>query len=170
MSECVGVNGFVWNTTIVGVDGEVVDRFTTKNVIPAEGMAFLVRSPFGDVSPISTFYLGLFRGDYIPGGSSKASDIPGNMIECIDFEEAARPLWDRAFNGVATMDNEGSKAEFTFTQDRLIHGAFLVTDPVKGSGNGMLLSCVRYPSPKQVYAGQKATLSGGLTYISTNVI
>lgn len=167
--DCVGVNGFEWNL-VIKEGGKVVSHDTFLNKIPAAGMAFLVRSPFGDIAPITTFYLGLFQGDYIPSDSTTAADIPGNMNEFIDYEEVQRPLWDRSFDGAATMDNDDSKARFTPTQDRLIRGAFLCSEPAKGSNSGLVLSCVRFTSPKQVYAGQTAELYGGLTYISTNVI
>lgn len=169
MRNHIGVNGFEW-TFVVTENGEEVSREVSRNLIPADGMAFLVRSPFGDVAPINTFYLGLFRGDYIPTSATKATDIPGNMIEFVDYEEAQRPLWDRAFDGGATMDNEDSKSVFTATQDRLIRGAFLCSDPTKGGNSGLVLSCVRFATPKQLSPGQKGELYGGLTYISTNVI
>lgn len=170
MGEYVGVNGFVWDTEIVDADGKPVSRSREHNLIPADGLAFLVRAPFGDVAPISAFYLGLFRGNYVPTDSTKAADIPGNMIEFIDYAEAQRPTWERAFDGAASMDNLTTKASFTVTQDRTIYGAFLVSEATKGGNSGLVLSCVRFASPKPVSAGQTINLSGGLTYIPTNVI
>lgn len=170
MSDFVGVNGFVWTMDLIDIDGRVIDSVQQHNLIPAAGMAHLVRSPFGDVSPISTFYLGVFRGDYIPTESTSAADIPGNMIEIVDYSESQRPLWDRQFDGGSSMDNVDQKARITFTQDAMVRGMFLVSEPTKGGNSGLLLSCVRFATPKQVSAGQGVDLSGGLTYISTNVI
>lgn len=168
-SELVGVNGFEWNLVIREGD-RIISHDVMLNKIPSAGMAFLVRAPFGDVSPITSFYLGLFQGDYIPSDSTTAADIPGNMNEFVAYAEEQRPLWDREFDGSATMDNANNKARFTPEQDRVIRGAFLCSEPTKGGNSGLVLSCVRFPSPKQVYAGQTAELYGGLTYIGTNVI
>lgn len=169
-TDVVAMRGFVWNLDILGLDGEPILSETNHNIIPSDGLNFLIRSPFGDVMPVTKFYLGLFRGNYVPSPSTSAADIPGNMIEMVDFSETSRPEWDRAFSGTASMDNLDSKAEFTITQDRTIYGAFLVSDATKGGNNGLLLSCVRFPTPKQVTAGQIVKLSGGLTYSSTNIL
>ena len=170
MSDFVGVNGFTWDLEITNAQGEQIERESNKNLIPAQGMAFLVRSPFGDVEPVSSFYLGLFRGNYVPSAGTTAADIPSNMIEFIDYSEDARPLWERRFDDESSMDNNINKASFTVTQDRTIYGAFLVSQATKGGNSGLILSCVRFSSPKTVSAGQTINLTGGLTYISTNII
>lgn len=170
MIDSLAVKGFQWTLEIKEADGSVAHKETRFNLIPSQGMDFLVRTPFGDVSPVSTFYLGLFRGNYVPSPATSATDIPTNMNEFIDYSEAQRPLWDRTFSAPSSMDNATSKASFTITQDRTIYGAFLVSSPVKGGNSGLLLSCVRFSSPKPVSVGQVVELSGGLTYISTNVI
>lgn len=166
----IKINGFQWKLEVVNPDGTVVDSEAQHNLIPAAGLDFLIRSPFGDVSQISTFYLGLYRGNYIPSPNTTASDIPSNMNEFVDYSETNRPEWQRQLEGVATMDNLTNKAEFTVTQDRTIHGAFLVSNATKGGNSGLLLSCVRFASPKQVTAGQTVKLAGGVTYTSTNII
>ena len=61
-------------------------------------------------------------------------------------------------------------AEFNFTADATLHGSILVSDPTKGGNSGLLLSCVRFPSPRPVVAGQKGQLIAGITYVPTNVI
>lgn len=170
MKGTLGVKGFTWQLQIKDKDGHEVDEETKANLIPTVGMNFLVRSPFGDVTPESTFYLGLFRGNYIPSPGSTSADIPSGMVEFIDYSEAQRPLWDRSFTGQAGMDNSISKATFTVTQDRTIRGAFLVSKADKGGSTGLLLSVVRFATPKDVSAGQEISLSGGVIYVSTNVI
>lgn len=170
MQEDLIVKGFRWSMDIVDKDGAVVDSGTYGNIIPASGLGFLARSPFGDVAPISTFYLGLFRGNFIPTPGTTAADIPNSMVEFVDYSEITRPEWVRALSGVATFDNLASKAEFTVTQDRTIYGAFLVSDGVKGSSSGLMLSCVRFPTPKNVTAGQTVKLSGGLAYTSSSMV
>lgn len=170
MYEQAKIHGFEWSLQIVNADGSIACEETKCNIIPSDGLSFLARAPFGDVTPISTFYLGLFRGNYIPTFESSALDIPGAMNEMVDYSEPNRPEWVRSLNGIATMDNVNSKAEYTITQDRTIYGAFLVSSATKASNTGLLLSCVRFSSPKQVTAGQTVTLAGGLTYTSSKNI
>lgn len=170
MHEKAMIDGFKWTIQVSEADGNIASEETQCNIIPSDGLTFLARAPFGDATPIQTFYLGLFRGNYIPTFESSALDIPASMNEMVDYSEASRPEWERALSGVATMDNLNSKATYTITQDRTIYGAFLVSNASKGSNSGLLLSCVRFASPKQVTAGQTVTLAGGLTYSSSNNI
>lgn len=170
MSDLNMVKGFLWDVTIRDPDGEVVSHSQDFNRIPAAGLAFLIRAPFGDVSPISTFYQGLFLGDYIPSDSTSAADIPSNMQEFIDYSELERPLWERAYEAPASMDNVASKAVFTATQGRLIRGGILVSDPTKGGNNGLVLSCVRFATAKPVDPGQRIEVIAGITYVPLDSI
>lgn len=170
MKESLNLDGFIWEVTIENEDGSVASSEVVHNLIPSAGLGFLIRSPFGDVAPVSSFYLGLFRGNFIPTPLTTAADIPSNMIELVDYAETTRPKWERELSGVSAMDNLSTKAEFTITQDRTVYGAFLVSDLTKGGNSGLVLSCVRFPSPKQVTAGQVVKLSGGITYTSASIV
>lgn len=170
MKDSLKISGFEWDLQIVNPDGSIAIEEKNKNTIPSDALNFLMRTPFGDKQPISTFYLGLYRGNYIPTPNTTAADIPTAMNEFVEYSQESRPEWQRKLEGVATMNNLSEKAEFTVTQDRTIYGAFLVSSQVKGTANGLVLSCVRFSSPKQVTAGQLVRLAGGLTYTSTNVI
>lgn len=164
------VRGFCWNVEVVNPDGSVAHRHSQFNRIPDAGLEFLVKAPFGDVSPIPAFYVGLFRGNYTPSANTTAADIPSNMQEFVDYSETERPLWDRLFEAPGTMDNLSSKAEVTVTQDRTLRGGFLCSDNVKGGNTGLVLSCLAFTTPVPVTAGQTVRVIAGLTYIPTNSI
>lgn len=164
------VRGFSWLVEVFNPDGALAQKHEQFNRIPDEGLEFLVKAPFGDVSPISDFYVGLFRGNYVPSAGTKAVDIPTNMQEFVDYSEAERPLWDRLFEAPGTMDNLASKAEFTVTQDRTLRGGILVSDNTKGGNTGLVLSCLAFTTPVPVTVGQTVRAIAGLTYIPTNSI
>lgn len=165
-NENLRIKGFVWELKILDENGVVIDSEKKHNLIPNEGLDFLIEAPFGLSAPIHNFYLGLYRGNYMPNQNTKASDIPSNMIEMTDYSELARPLWDKTKQSGPSIDNLSNKAEFTITQDRTIYGAFLVSSDVKGGSGGVVLSCVRFSSPKNVTSGQTLNLSGGIMYTS----
>lgn len=164
------VLGFLWDVEVFNPDGALVSRDRQCNRIPDAGLAFLARAPFGDVSPISTFYVGLFAGDYIPSGTTSAVDIPANMQEFVDYSEVVRPLWDRGFEAPGTMDNILSKAVFTVTQNRTVRGGFLVSDSIKGGNSGLVLSCVRFATAKPLEVGQTVQVVSGITYVPVGTI
>lgn len=150
--------------------GEVVDREVKLNRIPQVGIDFLIQTPFGDVAPSANFYCGLFRNNFVPSAGTTSADIPSVMGELVDYDEATRPLWERVYNGAGTQDNSVSKAVFTPNAERTVYGSFIVSNPVKGSNTGLLLSVVRFSTVKPLSIGLEAKLVCGLTYIPTNVI
>ena len=172
MSEHLIVSGFRYCFRLLNEDESVASEIIADNLIPSDGMEFLMRAPFGDVSPIGNFYCGLWRGNVIPTKALKATDIPSNLQEFVGYSETTRPEWQREYDGNGTLDNSDQAriAEFSFTADASLYGAFLVSSPTKGQGSGLLLSCVRFPSPRPVTAGQKGQLIAGITYVSANVI
>ena len=170
MSENLNVGGFHYRFRVLNPDGSIDCDIEADNLIPQDGLSFLLLSPFGDSAPISTFYCGLWRGNVVPTASLKATDIPSNLQEFVGYSQATRPIWTRLHDGVGTIDNAANLAEFTVTADATLHGALLVSDPTKGGNSGLLLSCVRFPTPKPVTAGQKCQLIAGITYVPTNVI
>jgi hypothetical protein len=150
--------------------GRVVEREVKLNRIPQAGIDFLIQAPFGDVPPVATWYCALFRNNVLPDANTSAADLPSVLGEFVDYSEATRPLFVRAYNSAGLMDNAASKAIFTPTADRSIYGSVIVSNPVKGSNTGLVLSAVRFSTVKQVSAGLEAKLVCGLTYIPTNVI
>lgn len=170
MKETAFIDGFKWNLEVVNCDGTIAASETVHNLIPLAALNHLIRAPFGDTPPVSDFYLGLFRGNYIPSDLATAADIPTAIDEFVDYEESTRPLWDKQLQADNSYDNLDRKAEFTITQDRTIYGALLCSSPVKGGNEGLLLSVVRFSSPRPVTAGQTVRLSGGLTYRSRALI
>lgn len=150
--------------------GKLISREVKLNRIPQAGIDFLIQTPFGDVAPIANFYCALFRNNVVPDAGMTAADLPTVLGEFTEYEEATRPEWVRQYNNAGTYDNSASKAIYTPTADRQVYGSVIVSNPVKGSNTGLLLSVVRFSTVKQLTVGQEAKHVCGLTYIPTNVI
>jgi len=165
------VLGFRYELELIDkATGVVVDREVKYNRIPQAGIDFLVQSPFGDVPTIGTFYCFLFKNNFVASSGTTSADIPATMGEFVDYSEATRPLWVRAYDGAGTLSNVGSKAVFTPTTDAVCYGAGIVSNSAKGANTGLLLSVVRFSTTKQLTAGLEAKLTCGLTYIPTNAV
>lgn len=150
--------------------GIVISREVKLNRIPQAGIDFLIQAPFGDVAPIPSFYCGLFRNNELPTEGMTASDIPSVLGEFTEYSEATRPEWQRVYNDAGSYYNADAKAEFTATAERDICGSFIVSNPVKGSNSGLLLSVVRFSTVKKISPEHPGRLSVGLTYIPTNIL
>jgi hypothetical protein len=169
--DALKVLGFRHELTIYEIaTGRIVEREVKLNRIPQAGLDFLIQSPFGATPPIANFYCGLYRNDFLADANTSAADIPSNMGEFLDYSEATRPQWMRAYNNAGTQDNSASKAVFTPTVERIIYGSFIVSNQTKGANSGLLLSVVRYNTVKTVSPGLEAKLVCGLTYIPANVL
>ena len=150
--------------------GIVISREVKLNRIPQVGIDFLIQAPFGDVAPIPNFYCGLFRNNVLPAEGMTAADIPSVLGEFTEYSEATRPEWLRVYNDAGSYYNTDAKAEFTATAERDITGSFIVSNPVKGSNTGLLLSVVRFSTVKEISPEHPGRLSVGLTYIPTNIL
>lgn len=147
--------------------GELVHSEVKHNRIPQAGLDFLAQAPFGDVAPITNFYCGLFKNNFLATAGTTAADIPSVMGEFLDYSEPNRPLWDRQYND-GTYDNLGSKAVFTPTKEATVYGSFIVSNQTKGANTGLLLSVVRFSTAKQLSPELEAKLVCGITYVPTN--
>ena len=102
--------------------------------------------------PISTWYVALIEGNYVPTGGESAADLPV-IGECTAYSEAARPEWTGVYDGTSTIDNLANRAEFTLTANKTLYGFAIVSSSVKGSGNGIMMACERYDVPQAFTAG-----------------
>lgn len=152
----------------VYVDGVVVDSWPYTNLVPKAGIDYMAGALFGDVAPIGTFYLGLYENNYLPVAGALASDLPSTIGEFVGYSEAARPIWSRVTaNGLIT--NAASRAAFTVTSAKRLHGGFLCSVSEKGGGGGLLLSVARFDSPKDVEPGMVLRVRGELSLVPTNI-
>lgn len=150
--------------------GVVLSREVKYNRIPQAGIDFLIQAPFGDVAAIPNFYCTLFRNNVLPTAEMTAADLPSVLGEFTEYSETTRPAWERIYNGAGTWDNVASKALFTATAERDIYGSAIVSNSVKGSNTGLLLSVVRFSTVKKISPEHPGRLVCGLTYIPTNVL
>lgn len=145
---------YIHHFELLNPDGSVARRWEVPNLIPQVGVDYVAQALFGDTSPIGTFYMGLFAGNYTPTPATTAADLPSNAQEFTQYSETSRPLWSRVYDGVGAISNVANRAEFTCTQATRLYGGFLCSSSVKGSNTGLLLSIARFDTPADVVVGQ----------------
>lgn len=163
MSSILGT-GFRYDIEIVAPDGEII-TFTDHNLMPQVSIDFVANLLLAQTSPIGSFYVGIFEGNYVPTSATTAADLPS--IECTAYTEASRPVWTPTYDGVSLISNEASKAVFTINAAKRLYGAFLVSSSTKAGNSGTLLSIARFSSPKDVDVGSSFGATLGLTLIPT---
>lgn len=134
----------------------------THNLVPIEGFNFLLSLAFKSASPVSTWYVGLYEGDYTPVPTVTAATLPGVATECTAYTGTRKEFVEGDIVSGSTS-NAASLSEFEFTADKTIMGAFMTSASAKGSTSGVLLSVVRFSSPYVQKAGSKLQVFAGPT-------
>lgn len=130
--------------------GEVIDSWEQPNLVCNEGLNSLLDVYFHGTTQITTWYLGLFEGNYTPVATVTAATITSASTECTAYDEATRVAFDEAAASSQSITNSASKATFTFNATKTIYGAFLASASAKSATTGTLFSAARFSSSKAV--------------------
>lgn len=159
--------GFTYTIETVK-DGQVIDTETVHNLIPFEGLDYMINVALRGGAQFPAFYVGLFEGAYTPVPTDTMAQFPVTADECTAYAETARPLLVLPAPTDGVVVNSASKAVFTGTADGTrVSGGFVSSSSAKGSAVGVLVSAVRFPSPRPLDAGTILRVTCGFSIIST---
>lgn len=131
-------------------DGEVIDEWDDHNLVTDEGLNHLLDVHFHGETQITTWYIGLFEGNYTPVAGVTAATITAASTESTAYDEATRVAYDEAAAASKSITNSASKATFTINATKTIYGAFLASASAKSATSGKLFSAARFASSKSV--------------------
>ncbi len=134
--------------------GEVIDEFECKNLVVDQGLNYLLGAALAGGSVVSTWYIGLFSGNYTVLAADTASSIASNSTEVTAYAAGARQAWvpnSSSPSGKSTS-NSSSQASFTFNGGVTLYGAFLVSSATISGTGGTLFSGAQFGASKAVVA------------------
>jgi len=166
MQENLAKLGFIYTGEVVDRFGNVLQRGEDHNLLPVESLSYLANLILGVGNVQAPWYVGVFAGNYTPTSATKATDLPGSVVESVLYSQVSRPQWAGVHNGTGLITNAADRAEFTFTADATLYGGFLVSDNNKGSGSGILLSIARFATPYAVPSGSTFKLGVAISLVS----
>lgn len=140
-------------------NGEVVDEFADKNLVVNEGLNKLLDVMFHADTQVSTWYLGLFEGNYTPTATLTAATVASTATETTAYDESTRPAYTEAAASSQSITNSANRATFTFNATKSIYGAFLVSSSTKSGTAGVLFAAARFASAKSVESGDELLLT-----------
>ena len=105
---------------------------------------------FRGATQISTWYLGLFEGNYTPVAGVTAATITSASTECIAYAETVRQTYTTVTTTTKVLTNAAAVATFTINATKTIYGAFLVSNATKSGTTGTLFSAARFATSKSV--------------------
>ncbi len=161
-----GRAGFTYLVEVVK-DGKVIDSEVCHNLIPVEGINHMLNAVLNAGSQVTTWYLGLYEGNYTPQTTDTAATLPAAATECTTYDNATR--WALVLGSAAAgvVDNSANKTEFTFNADKTVYGGFISSVSGKGATSGVLVSVVKFSSAKVMTIGAVLRVTAGLSITST---
>ena len=140
-------------------DGRLIDEFEFKNTVVNEGLNSTLNVVFNAASQITSWYIGLFQGNYTPVASDTAATIAANSTECSAYTAGVRQNFTVVASTAQTTTNAASKASFTFNAGQTIYGAFLVSTATINGTTGTLMSAARFSTSRVVASGDQLLLT-----------
>lgn len=131
-------------------DGELLERSESPNLVTNEGLNHILSTVLAGGTPVGTWYLGLFEGNYTPVGTVTAATITSASTESTAYDEATRQEYQEAAPSSQSVTNAANRATFTMNATKTIYGAFLVSASAKSATTGTLLAAARFGSAKAV--------------------
>ena len=133
-------------------DGKVIHSERFDNLVMDEGINSALNVVFHAATQITTWYVGLFEGNYTPVGTESGSTWHTTCTECTAYDESARPEYVEAASSAKSITNSASKAVFTMNATKTVYGAFLCGLSTKGGDATPLFAAARFGSSRSVVA------------------
>lgn len=132
--------------------GKLIDEWECDNLVVNEGLNSILDVVFHAETQITTWYVGLFEGNYTPVATVTAATITSASTECTAYDEATRVAYNEAAASSQSITNSANKATFTINATKTIYGAFLASASAKSATSGKLMSAARFGASKSVVA------------------
>jgi hypothetical protein len=129
---------------------ETIDEWDEHNLVVNQGLNHLLNTEFDAGTPVSSWFIGLFQGNYTPVATDTAANIAANSTECSSYTSATRPAWTPAAATAQSISNSGSPATFTFNASVTVYGGFLISNSTIAGTAGVLFSASQFGAAKPV--------------------
>lgn len=154
--------GFTYIAEVVDkATGAVREREVVKNLMPIEGINHMIATQLKGGPQINNWYVSVYENAYTPLPSDTMAMFPAAAGENVDYVGSSRPLFNSGAVANGTVDNVGNVIELEFSDDTVIHGGFISSSATKGGTSGVLLSAVRFASPKSVDSSSVLRITAG---------
>lgn len=140
-------------------DGEVIDEFEDFNLVVNQGLNYLLNVAIQGQGQVTSWFVGLFSGNYTPQASDTAANIAQNATEWTGYQEATRQPYTTAASTAQQLTNSANVATFTQSNPGTVYGAFIVSNNQKSATTGTLIAAAQFGSAKTVAVGDLLALT-----------
>jgi hypothetical protein len=134
-----------------------LDERFDKNLLPDEGLIYLLSVGLNNGTKLATWYLSLYAANYTPLAGLTAASYPATASEITSntegYTEVTRPVWTPTPPTTPLIDNLANKASFTIAtaSSLTVSGAALLSEATKGAVTGKLISATKFSSARTLY-------------------
>ena len=136
-------------------DGKVIDVWEDHNLVVTEGLNSILDVVLHGSSQITTWYVGLFEGNYTPVAGLTAATVTSASTESTAYDETTRVQYVEAAASAGSTTNSASKATFTINATKTMYGAFLISENTKSGTSGTLLACTKFATARSVVSADQ---------------
>ena len=147
-------------------DSVVLSIEDVSNLIPTEGLNYMLGAALTGVAQSSTWYIALFEGNYTPAAGVTAATFPADATECTAYTEASRVTWTPGAIAAGSVSNTASKAVFTMNATKTVYGIAQTSVATKSAITGTLVSVARFAVAKSVVSTDVLNVTSTLTATS----
>jgi len=132
------------------------ERFD-PNLLPDEGLLYLVTVGLNNGAKLPTWYLSLYAANYTPLAGLTAASYPATASEITSstegYTEATRPVWVPTAPTTPLIDNLANKAAFTIAtaSSLTVNGAAMTSGAAKGAVTGKLISAAKFTAARTLF-------------------
>lgn len=134
-----------------------LDERFDKNLLPDEGLIYLLSVGLNNGTKLPTWYLSLYAANYTPLAGLTAASYPATASEITSntegYTESTRPIWTPTAQTTPLIDNLANKAAFTIAtaSSLTVNGAALLSEATKGAVTGKLVSATKFSAARTLY-------------------
>lgn len=147
--------------------GKTIDKFHFDNLAVNQGLNDALNCYFNAGGQTTTWYMGIFQGNYTPLSTDTAASIAGNSTESSSYSSGTRPQWQQAAPSGQSITNAANRATYTFTGSVTIYGAFLISQNTIGGTSGVLFAAAQFGASKAVVASDQLLLTYQINALPT---
>lgn len=147
-------------------DGVVLSVEEVCNLIPTEGLDYILNTALKAGSAVPSWYIALFEGNYTPVAAVTAATFPAAATESTAYSETNRVLWVAGAVAAGAVSNSASKAVFTMNATKAIYGIAQTSVLTKSATTGVLVSVARFAAVKNVESGDTLNVTSSISMTS----
>ena len=133
------------------------DEREDGNILPDEGLIYLLSVGLNNGTKIPTWYLSLYAANYTPLPGLTAASYPATASEISSavegYSEATRPIWLATAPTTPALSNLANKAAFTIVtaSSLTVNGLALLSEATKGAVTGKIASATKFDAARTLY-------------------